>query len=412
MAEIKQNKTFHETLMRGDKYIWGIYLWLIIYSIVETFSASSALISRTAAGNDLVLNHINYLLVGFGAIVLFQHLKLSSIRNWGFFLFALGIFLYLLLPFFGTRHQGAIRDIWGIQPSELIKFGMLSSVCFCLSIKRLKSNPKHQFWWLIGTAAVGIIPVALQNLSTAIILAITVFFLMLLGGVKREYIINLSIVAGITIAIGLSALYGLYRWDQSRLSAGEKVVNLGVLNRAHTWSGRIFGENELNPWEYNLTSKDAQVAYAHMAIANSAASPLGCLPGNSQIKNHLPEAYSDYIFAIIFEETGFIGAGILICLYLTLLIRSYYIARKCDTPYMRLLIMAFALLITLQAVIHMGVCTDAMFVTGQPLPLISRGGWSILITSCCIGTMISISRYVAYQEKIGGNNGKTPSNLQ
>ena len=120
MAEIKQNKTFHETLMRGDKYIWGIYLWLIIYSIVETFSASSALISRTAAGNDLVLNHINYLLVGFGAIVLFQHLKLSSIRNWGFFLFALGIFLYLLLPFFGTRHQGAIRDIWGIQPSELI----------------------------------------------------------------------------------------------------------------------------------------------------------------------------------------------------------------------------------------------------------------------------------------------------
>lgn len=399
MAELKKDKTFSSTLMKGDKALWGVYLWLIIFSLIETFSASSALITRSKGDYSLVLSHIQYLLLGLGGLLLFQHLKLTVIRNWGLVMFLVGFILYLFLPFFGTRHQGAIRDIWGVQPSELVKFGLLTTICVCLTTKKLFSDRKKQFWIIMGLSAAGIIPIACQNLSTAIILALTVFGLLILGGISRKYIINLACVVAAGATIALSGLFALHKLDQSYEERGEKLINLYFLNRAHTWASRVFEDDGKEHYEYDLQGEKSQVVYAHMALANSYKSPFGQLPGNSQIRDHLPEAYSDYVFAIIFEECGVVGAGFVIVLYLFLLFRAYHIAKKCEDDFSKLLMMGLAILITLQALIHIGVCTNAMFVTGQPLPLISRGGWSILITSIAFGTMFAISRHVAAQQK-------------
>ena len=142
--------------------------------------------------------------------------------------------------------------------------------------------------------------------------------------------------------------------------------------------------------EYNL-SENWQVGNANIAIANSNIIGLG--PGNSVQRDFLSHAESDFIFAIIIEETGIIGALFVIFLYLALLVRVSKIANKCDKFFPAFLIMGFGILLVLQALINMGVAVHLLPVTGQPLPLISKGGTSIIITCFYFGVILSISRY-------------------
>ena len=145
-----------------------------------------------------------------------------------------------------------------------------------------------------------------------------------------------------------------------------------------------------------MGGKKAQEIYSHMAIANGY--PLGQFIGRSRLRDFLPEAFSDYIYAIIFEEWGFFPAALIPLLYLLLLARCYYLSRQTESTYIRLIIIGLPLIMVIQALIHIGVCTGAMFVTGQPLPLISRGGSSIMATSASFGMILALSRLIM-QEK-------------
>jgi cell division protein FtsW len=133
-----------------------------------------------------------------------------------------------------------------------------------------------------------------------------------------------------------------------------------------------------------------------MAIANSY--PLGRFIGNSKMRDFLPEAFSDYIFAIIFEEGGPLMALFVLLLYLILFVRCYVLSRRTESPYIRLIMLGLPLIIVIQALIHIGVCTGAMFVTGQPLPLISRGGSSIIGTSISFGILLALSRIIRQEQ--------------
>ena len=148
-------------------------------------------------------------------------------------------------------------------------------------------------------------------------------------------------------------------------------------------------DKEVAPEDYDL-DKDAQVAHANIAIASSNV--LGKGPGNSEQRDFLAQAFSDFIFAIIIEEMGFVGSGLVVLLYIFLLFRAARIASRCEYNFPAFLVMGLGLLLVIQALFNMMVAVGLAPVTGQPLPLISKGGTSTIINCAYIGAMLSISR--------------------
>jgi cell division protein FtsW len=123
------------------------------------------------------------------------------------------------------------------------------------------------------------------------------------------------------------------------------------------------------------------------------------MPGNSVQRDFLSQAFSDFIFAIVIEELGLLGGAFIVMLYLWLLIRAGRIAKRCDKHFPAFLVMGIALLLVSQAMLNMMVAVGLFPVTGQPLPLISKGGTSTLINCAYIGMILSVSRYVANREE-------------
>jgi cell division protein FtsW len=188
-------------------------------------------------------------------------------------------------------------------------------------------------------------------------------------------------------------IVGYFFIENVYIKPGRQVE--GVMKRATTWVGRI--DDMVAEWntpdqEFRLTDDNYQRSIAKVAIARGGASPLGVLPGNSQERDFLPQAFADYIFAIIVEESGIVGAVLLMLLYLAILFRSCLSSSKYADYAAMLIVMGLALMITCQALVSMMVTVGIGPVTGQPLPMISRGGTSVLITSLYFGIIMCVAR--------------------
>ena len=192
------------------------------------------------------------------------------------------------------------------------------------------------------------------------------------------------------VALGLAGYLTLISIPENTLNDWKKNSS-GILHRVPTWVNRVTGSEERpeDPKKYDINN-NMQVGHAHIAIATGGLTGLG--PGNSVERDYLPQAFSDFIYAILIEEWG-LGIGFVVMfLYILLLIRSYYIARKCESLFPAYLIMGLSLMLVVQALINMAVAVGAMPVTGQPLPLISRGGTSTFVNCAYFGIMLSVSR--------------------
>lgn len=406
-----EKKTGLNSIMGGDHWIWGVYWILVFISIVEIGSASSRLAYRELANDNPLMRHTTFLAVGFFLFGMgLQSLTRANIKwvkLFGMTSYVAGVILMALMPIFGRRINGAARDIFGIQPVELCKLGLIIVLCMAIAAPKTaftrwpifrKSTELRRFIFLLLLIVMAATPIALQNLSSALILGIAALGIMFVGEVNGKYLIRAIISIGIVAGIFLGLLFGLHILNKSQEEAGgAHHTDIGLLSRANVWEQRIFDGSSIPLWEQKINDDNMQVMYAHMAIANSNA--IGRFVGESQLRDHLPEAYSDYIYCIIFEELGVIGAAVVMLLYFILFWRCYRISKKTDNTFKRLLMIAIPLLIIIQAMIHIGVCTDAMFVTGQPLPLISRGGMAILSTSACFGILFGLSHDILREEQ-------------
>lgn len=185
-------------------------------------------------------------------------------------------------------------------------------------------------------------------------------------------------------------------WSNKSHSSGK---NAQSFDRAYTWTARIdrFTENtDDEESKYEITDENRQVQHGRIAIARGGI--FGVFPGNSIERDYLPQAYSDFIYAIIVEEMGLVGGIFVILLYLILLFRAGRIATESPTVFPAVLVIGLSLMIVIQSFVSMSVATSLGPVTGQPLPLISRGGTSILITCIYFGIIFGITR----QLKEGG----------
>ena len=183
----------------------------------------------------------------------------------------------------------------------------------------------------------------------------------------------------------------LTKTEQVNMPKKKKSGVEKMLHRADTWKSRIlkFGKDAPSPQEYDL-DKDAQVAHANIAIVSSGI--VGKGPGQSVERDFLAQAFSDFIYAIIIEELGLLGAAFVAFLYIVLLYRCARIASRCENNFPAFLAMGLGLLLVIQATFNMMVAVGLAPVTGQPLPLISKGGTSTIINCAYIGAILSVSR--------------------
>lgn len=410
----QERPDFLGSIMRGDGWIWGIYIVLVCTSIVEMFSATSQLTYRTASFSDPAFNHIRNLILGFFVLLVCQSMHLKALRSWDKLILFAGLLFFGLSFFIGISQKGATRSVGLFQPVEFLKLGGIMVLCWAITAKdsiyhvipwfRTKTKGRR-FWAYIFIILLAAGPISTQNLSSGLIIGMASIGVMFLGKVDGKYLwLTVLAVGGLAILFlgGLKIVYeknknyaDIETVEGSGSSKGKSGFSIdNVVQRASTWANRIYNHSDKPLWEEDTSGKKSQEIYSHMALANGSNAPWGQFFGNSKMRDFLPEAFSDYIFAIIFEEMGPVGALVVLLAYLALFIRCYILSRRTQSEYVRLLILGLSLIIVIQALLHIGVNTGAMFVTGQPLPLLSRGGTSIFCTSASFGMMLALSRII------------------
>lgn len=383
-----------DIIFKGDKVIWLVFVILCVISLVEIFSASSTLVYRIGNHWGPVLKHSMFLLGGFALILLMHNIpyRYYSLLTAGLLL---SVVLLLLTEKFGETVNGAERwlSIFGftIQPSEFAKLTLMGTVAFLLSRHKGEYEGLY-FKWMVGIIVVVTGIIAIQNLSTALLLFTVCFLMMFIGGVKISRLLKL---VGVGIAFGVLAIFLL------KVTPPE-LVEKTKIKRLPTWQSRLaeFGSSkseEDHDKIYVVTDDNYQVAYSKIAIANGGV--FGKFPGNSKARDFLPQAYSDFIYAIIIEEMGIIGGLVVLILYVIILFRAGIIARRVDNLFPKLLVLGSALMLSIQAFINMAVAVNLIPVTGQPLPLISRGGTSTLVTCAYFGLILSADRFSREKKK-------------
>lgn len=382
---------------KADPYLWGLYIALLVVSVIELFSASSSEVSAANVYSPLI-RHSLFLVGGLGLVLLLQNVHYIRISNLSV-LMALGSLALLLLSnFVGIEINGAQRAIsiagLTIQPAEIVKYTVVILLATILGRCQSPGGISTK-GMLIAAVSVVIFAGCLwkNGLTNTLLLFFVSVAMFLIGGMKWKQFL---LIMGIYALCG-GALYFLKYQDEKK-DAFDQVSNVELVSRGsddkdrtETHKGRMTRFLEgVNP-DDEIDDYNRQVIFSKIAQANGGVFGQG--PGNSRESARLPLAFSDYIFSIIVEDTGLVGGLGLLLVYILLLMRAGRIAYRCSRAIPSFMIMGCAVLIVLQALVHMAIVTGLFPVSGQPLPLISKGGTSVLVMSMAIGTMLSVSRY-------------------
>lgn len=364
--------------IKGDKGLWALILIFSLATLVAVYSTSTNLVYVVGKGTPTgyLFKQLVFVVVGFFVLYGMHKISYTRFRLAAKLLIPVAVLFLLMALFTGTTIEGANASRWlnfgffSFQPSAFALVVLMAYVASYLTKtygKKLTFKETILPLWL----PVGIITalVMISNLSTAVLILTSVLILIFLGRFPFKHILSAML-----IAIAFLGLFFLV----------VKAFPDAFPNRVDTWMSRI---------ESFIASEDEKEGYqierSKMAIAKGIG--LGQGPGKSTMKNFLPQSSSDFIFAIITEEWGTVGAIFIMLLYILLLVRIVAISLKAPTLYGQLLALGLGIPILLQAVINMGVAVELFPVTGQNLPLISSGGTSFLVTCIALGGILSVS---------------------
>jgi len=374
---------------KGDKVVWGVIIALSIFSLLAVYSSTGTLAYKYQEGNTFyyIMKHFTLLLFGLGMIFVTHMIPYKYYSRLSQWVLYLSIFLLAITLVLGTSLNQATRWLTlpgiglTIQTSDMAKLALIMYLARVLSLRQDKIDDFNGFivnLILPVVVVCGLIMPA--NLSTALILFVVSFVLMFIGRVKIKYLLIVGFVGIMIVALVITG-----------------IVVSGKKGRVSTWQHRI--ENFIS----GESGENFQAEQSKIAIASGGIFGKG--PGNSTQRNFLPHPYSDFIYAIIIEEYGFIGGLVVLFLYLFLLFRAGVIVRKTTRTFAAFLSIGLAISLTFQALINMGVAASVFPVTGQTLPLVSMGGSSILFTGFAFGIILSVSRSIDEEGKEQGNEG-------
>ncbi len=352
---------------KGDKVIWLIIFALSAVSILAVYSASGS------AFSDFVKQSV-FMTASIFVVYVAHNVPISWYRRLAKLLLYISIVLLILTLVIGVTLNQGQRWInipfinFTFQPSELAKIGVIVYIAKVLEEGEPENFKKFFLRILLPVAITGMLIMWGSN-SAALLLGFTVLILFYVANVRWSYIwktIGIA-VAALTLIIVLGVATPLF----PRIETAIKRVTTRVENA-------------------NSAQDNWQAYHAKAAVATSGI--LGKGPGNSGQRTMVPNPESDFIYAIIVEEYGIVGASVVLFLYLILLYRAVLIARSCTRIFPMVTVLGLVALIVFQAMLNMGVAVGIFPVTGQTLPLVSAGGSALITTGFALGIVLSISR--------------------
>ncbi len=371
---------------KGDRVIWLVVVLLSIVSLLAVYSSTGSLAYRFQGGNTAhyFIRQFSFLGAGLAIIFLVHLVSYKVYSPLAPMLLYIAIPLLVITLFFGTNINQATRwlEIPGlgitIQTSDFAKLALIIYTARILSLKQNNiSDLKSSFLPLVLPIVVVCLLILPANFSTAVMLGAICWIMLFIGRVNLRYLLGFT---------GLGViLIGLFVYI---------AIQSDSINRVQTWKNRIENYSSGNSGD-NYQAEQSKIAIATGGIVGKG-------PGNSTQRNLLPHPYSDFIYAIIIEEYGFIGGLIIMLLYLILLYRAGLIVKKARRTFPAFLAIGLTLVIVFQAMINMAVAVNLIPVTGQPLPLVSMGGTSLLFSGVSIGILLSISRSQNKEELFDG----------
>lgn len=394
-----QEKQNNFEYLKGDKVLWMVIILISVFSIFPVYSASSNLqyIVNNGTTTSHLMKHMFFVLLGLGIMRSVGFVKYEHIGKISTILLVCSIGLLIITMFTGQTIDGASASRWlkipgttlSFQPSSFAYLTLIIYLCRYLT-KRIKRErlPLENVMYIFGPILSVFLLVAKDNGSTALMILIVSIAVLVIGQLNWKYIagfISSSVVAMVLffiIALNTNIIGG---------------------NRVHTWMSRVEvfmnSKKGAQVEDEAEKAKNYQVMQAKAAIVHGGITGMG--PGKSALKQMLPQSASDFIFAIIVEEYGFIGAFALIVLYLIMIIRIVMIASKMPAFFGSLLCLSMGIMIFVQLAVNIAVAVNLIPVTGQPLPLISYGGTSIIVTYVQLGIILNISSRVQVYDEEG-----------
>lgn len=397
-------------ILKGDRVIWIIAILLGIVSLIVVYSAASALVTRNYDGNTgrMLMKHAGTLFLGYVCMFIAYKIDYTKYTKISPFALIICIIALVYTMFFGARLNNASRSIslggFSLQPSEFAKIALITYLATMLVVLKEKLSSFKFVFWLLFIPIFGTVGcIFSENLSTAALLLFVCMVLLFIGNVKFMHILAIT-----GIMVGAFGCYILYdnimtniknnkaeKAVAEALAKGEEPEAIKMRqSRVETWINRLKGDDDEDADPFN--NHNYQQTFAKIAVGTSSFFGKG--PGKSEQRNFLPHPYSDFIFAIIIEEYGLFGAGIVILLYLILFFRVIRITSKRPMSFASYLSLGLGMLVVTQALINMGVSVTILPVTGQPLPFISMGGSSIMATGILIGMILSVTKSIEAEE--------------
>jgi cell division protein FtsW len=395
---------------KGDKVIWAVVVLLSLVSLLAVYSSTGLLAYKMYKGNTEIYLFKQFAFIIAGVMIIyFAHMVNYIIyARVAKILFLLSIPLLFYTLFFGVKLNEGSRWIrlpivnMTFQTSDLAKLALIMYISHLLSRKQDQIKDfKKGFLPVILPVAVVCVLIAPANLSTALLVGATCMMLMFIGRISGKHLLLTIGVVMVPVMILIMAAMIRHKTEEPVSSSGihHSASQSRLLVRVDTWINRV--ENFMYGTKEDKADDNYQVNQAKIAVANGGWIGLG--PGNSRQRNFLPHPYSDFIYAIIIEEYGLIGAAIIMFIYLVFLFRSIRIFKKCPFAFGAFLALGLSFTLMIQAIANMAVNVNLFPVTGVTLPLISMGGSSFLFTCLAIGIILSVARNA---EKIEGEKLK------
>ncbi|MBL4560065.1 MAG: FtsW/RodA/SpoVE family cell cycle protein [Labilibaculum sp.] len=375
--------------LRGDKTIWIIIFFLSMISLLVVYSSTGTLAYKVKGGNTSYFFIKQLILLGgcYMIIYVIHRIPYTVYSSSANLVLVISIGLLILAKLVGTNLNDASRWItipgigFNFQPSELAKLALILHVSRTLSRYQAEDSCKKEaFWQIIIPVGIVCLLIFLDDFSTSVLLGGVCYLLMFIGRVAKKYLLgSVGVVLGLVIMLIVLA---------------PLLPSIGRVQTVRSRIVNFFDKDETNV----NNSQNYQVEQAKIAVVSGGI--FGKFPGNSTQRNFLPHPYSDFIYAIILEEMGWIGGFVILAFYLILMYRAGLIVRKCNRTFPAFLVIGLALSIVFQALTNMAVSVNLIPVTGQPLPLVSMGGTSLIFTSAAFGMILSVSNWVNEEEKL------------
>ena len=389
---------------KGDRVIWALVILLTLVSLLAVYSATGSLAYKNYRGNTEIylFKQIAFIMAGI-MVVYFAHQV-----NYTFYSRAAKIAFLISLPllfytlFFGVKMNEGSRWIrlplinMTMQTSDFARLALFMYLARLISKKQdVIKDFKKGFLPIIAPVAVTCALIAPANLSTALLLGASCLLLMFIGRVSTKHILLTIGVALIPIVFLISAAVIRHGKEKNETAVVATTKSSSTLfGRVDTWIGRM--ESFIYGSKDDVDNDAYQSNQAKIAISKGGVFGVG--PGNSTTRDYLPQAYNDFIYAIIIEEYGLVGGAFIMFIYLVFLYRCIRIYKRCPYAFGAFLALGLSFTLAIQAIANMAVTVNLFPVTGVTLPLVSMGGTSFIFTCLAIGIILSVSRNVEQQE--------------